>query len=138
MNAKEQLNKIKKENSFHLGFTSNRGVVKHSMPVEDINWLIEQVELFQQERDKQSLIKANIDKQQKIDSLQDELETLSSALHDARHEIRILKNKIERQKQTLEFYADEENYKFKDVAGNPSLEIGNDSGKRARKELIGG
>lgn len=65
-------------------------------------------------------------------ALKDENETLSSALHDAQHEIRILKNKLASQKQTLEFYADETIYdpQYK-------LEIISDGGERARKELIG-
>ena len=69
---------------------------------------------------------------QAYEKLKDENETLSSALHDAQHEIRILKNKIKRQKQTLEFYADETIYD-----AQYKLEIMRDGGERARKELIG-
>src|SRR5690625_2348819 len=68
-----------------------------------------------------------------IEHLQDENETLSSALHDAQHEIRVLKNKIKRQGQTLEFYADESTYD-----PQHKLDIMRDGGQRARQELARG
>lgn len=90
------------------------------------------------ERDKHELIKSIINHNEKIKQLESENEELAVAYDNAQKEIATLKNKIKQQKQALEFYADRENYKFHEVEGKPNLPIGNDNGRKARKELIEG
>ncbi len=58
----------------------------------DYKWLINQAKQ-NLSNDKQALIKANIEKQNKIDRMQEEIETLAAALYDAKHEVRVLKGR---------------------------------------------
>ena len=86
--TKERLEKIKKENSIYLGFkTNNHVTLTHTMPIDDINWLIEQAERVQElENVNRVLNKANVGSERAKERLRkwvDELEIENERYREA-------------------------------------------------------